>query len=67
MAEVIGWTARQVGNDIEFARDRWSERFPVARLSAKIAFYEGMAERYGHRTKSYAAAVIALRSVNVTS
>ena len=57
------FTASKLMGKVAFSGPTWSEEFPISMLPEKIAFYEKMADRYGHKTPSYENAMHALRRI----
>lgn len=59
----VQFTARKFMGMVTLKGGEWSEEFPVEQLTKRIAFYERMAAKYGHKTPSYASALAALKGL----
>lgn len=56
-------TASRFMGRISYQGRAWSMEFPEEELDKWIAFFEGMVEKYGHRTPNYAISLAALRGL----
>lgn len=61
----VKYTAARFMGQITLKGGAWSIEFPDADYARWLAFYERMAERYGHRSASYQSALDALKGLDV--